>query len=62
LKTNIEREREEEEETSWVVVRDTIFVGRGIERKSYILVLKVPRQCPLVLLVEAAHLTGIIFF
>jgi hypothetical protein len=43
-------------------VRDTTF-GGGARKKEFIFpVLKVPRQCPLVLLVEAAHLIGIRFY
>jgi hypothetical protein len=43
-------------------VRDTRFWG-GVRKKETIFpVLKVPRQCPLVLLVEAAHTIGIRFF
>jgi hypothetical protein len=35
----------------------------GVRKKETIFpVLKVPRQCPLVLLVEAAHMVGIRFF
>jgi hypothetical protein len=39
------------------VVKDTTFRVR--KEESTFPVLKVPRQCPLVLLVEAAHLIGI---
>jgi hypothetical protein len=38
------------------------YIG-GVRKKETIFpVLKVPRQCPLVLLVEAAHIIGIRFF
>jgi hypothetical protein len=47
------------EERSGKVVRDTTFRVR--KKESIFPVLKVPRQCPLVLLVEAAHLIGIRF-
>jgi hypothetical protein len=40
-----------------VIVRDTTFEGEGQETISP--VLKVPRQCPLVLLVEVIHMIGI---
>jgi hypothetical protein len=43
-----ERERERERETVGEVVRDTTFIGA----RNIISGLKVPRQCPLVLLVE----------
>jgi hypothetical protein len=58
-----ERERERErEERNGEVVRDTRFWG-GVRKKETIFpVLKVPRQCPLVLLVEGAHMVGIRFF
>jgi hypothetical protein len=51
------RERERERE-SCMVERDIIFVGQEIISP----VLKVPRQCPLVLLVEVIHMIGINFF
>jgi hypothetical protein len=55
------REREREERNG-EVVRDTTFWG-GVRKKETISpVLKVSRQCPLVLLVEAAHIIGIRFF
>jgi hypothetical protein len=50
-----------EEKESGEVVRETTFVGRrGQETVSP--VLKVPRQCPLVLLVVIMHMIGINFF
>jgi hypothetical protein len=60
LSSTRERGRERESERSGEVVRDTIFGGSKKER-IYMSVLKVPRQCPLVLLVEAAHMIGIRF-
>jgi hypothetical protein len=42
------------------LMRDTIFGGGGQEIIS--LGLKVPRQCPLVLLVEVLHKIGINFY
>jgi hypothetical protein len=55
------RERERRRK-KWEVVRDTTFEGWGVRKKESIFpVLKVPRQCPLVLLVEAAHMIGIRF-
>jgi hypothetical protein len=50
-----EREREMRE-----VVRDTTFRVRKTE--SIFPVLKIPRQCPLVLLVEASNIIGIRFY
>jgi hypothetical protein len=47
-------------EVSGEVVKDTTF--RVSKKESIYPVLKVPRQCPLVLLVEAAHIFGIKFF
>jgi hypothetical protein len=56
------RKREREEEISGEIVRETLYLG-GVRKQEYILpVLKVPRQCPLVLLVEAARMIGIRFF
>jgi hypothetical protein len=43
------------------VVRDTTTF-RARKKKSIFPVLKVPRQCPLVLLVEEMHIIGIRFF
>jgi hypothetical protein len=54
----ISREREREEKESGEVVRDTTF--RRQETISS--VLKVPRQCSLVLLVEVMHVIGINIF
>jgi hypothetical protein len=55
------REREREERNG-EVVRDTTFWG-GVRKKETIFpVLKAPRQCPLVLLVDAAHMIGIRLF
>jgi hypothetical protein len=51
--------RREREERSGEVVKDTTF---RVRKKEFIFpILKVPRQCPLVLLVEAAHFIGIRF-
>jgi hypothetical protein len=52
-----EEERESEERESGEVVRDTKF-GEGQE--SIFPILKVPRQCQLVLLVEVMRMIGII--
>jgi hypothetical protein len=46
-------------ERSGKVVKDTTFTVR--KKESIDPVLKVPRLCPLFLLVEAAHLIGIRF-
>jgi hypothetical protein len=59
-----EKRREEkrrEEKESGEVVRDTTFLGGG-GQETIIPVLKVPRQCSLVLLVEVMHMIGINFF
>jgi hypothetical protein len=48
------RERKREK---WLVVRDTTMDER---EKNLSSVLKVPKQCPLVLPVSVKHLTGII--
>jgi hypothetical protein len=53
-------ESESERERSGKVVRDTTFRVR--ERESIYPDEKAPRQCPLVLLVEATHLIGIRFY
>jgi hypothetical protein len=39
-----------------VIVKDAILVGVEGSRKNVSLVLKVPRQCPLVLLAEVMHM------
>jgi hypothetical protein len=46
------------ERESGEVVRNTIFRG---QQGNIFPVLKVPRQCPLVLLVETMHIVGINF-
>jgi hypothetical protein len=46
-------ERRRRRKRSGAVVRDTTF--RVIKKESIFPVLKVPRPCPLVLLIEAAH-------
>jgi hypothetical protein len=56
-----DREREgEKERGNGEVVRNTTF--RESKKGSIFPVLKVPRQCPLVLRVEAAHMIGIQIF
>jgi hypothetical protein len=56
-------EREREEERNREVARDTTIGRGGVRKKESVFpVLKVPRQCPLVLLVEAAHIIGIRLF
>jgi hypothetical protein len=50
----------EREERSGEVVKDTTFTVR--KKESIFPVLKVPRQYPLVLLVEAAHFIGNRFY
>jgi hypothetical protein len=42
-------------------VKDTTFGGKVRKKESIFPVYKVPRQCPLVLLVEAAHIIKIKF-
>jgi hypothetical protein len=54
-----ERERERRERNG-KVVKDTTFIVR--KKVSIFPVLKVPRQCPPVLLEEAAHFIGITFY
>jgi hypothetical protein len=56
--TERERERERERRES----SSERYTYRVRKKESIFLVLKVPRQCPLVLLVEAAHLIGIRFY
>jgi hypothetical protein len=54
-------ERERERRKKWGTSERHYILG-GIRKKETIFpVLKVPRQCPLVLLVEAAHMIGIRF-
>jgi hypothetical protein len=48
---------ETEEKESGEIVRDTVFWGQ----ETTFPVLKVPRQCPLVLLVQVMHMMGINF-
>jgi hypothetical protein len=56
-----EREREKKKKEVGGSVRHYMW-GGGVRKKEPIFpVLKVPRQCPLVLLVEAAHVNGIRF-
>jgi hypothetical protein len=50
-----------EEKETGDTVGDTTLGGRG-EQKTIFPVLKVPRQCPLVLLVEIMHMFGINFY
>jgi hypothetical protein len=50
------REREREEKVGWVV-RDTTF-NRGGGEKAKFATMKVPRQCPLVLLVKVSWIGG----
>jgi hypothetical protein len=58
--TQIQRERERRKK--WGST-ERHYILRGVRKKETIFpVLKVPRQCPLVLLVEAAHMIGIRFF
>jgi hypothetical protein len=54
LKPKREREREERK-VGWVV-RDTTFNRRG--KKAKFAAMKVPRQCPLVLLVKVSWIGG----
>jgi hypothetical protein len=51
------REREREERKVGWVVRDTTF-NRGGGRKAMFAAMKVPRQCPLVLLVKVSWIGG----
>jgi hypothetical protein len=54
--------RERERRKKWGSSERHYILG-GVRKKETIYPgLKVPRQCPLVLLVEAAHMTGIRFF
>jgi hypothetical protein len=55
-----ERERERERRKKWGSSERHDILGS--KKESIFPVLKVPRQCPLVLLVEAAHMIGIRFF
>jgi hypothetical protein len=50
-------QQKERRERKWEVLRGTTFGGRGQETVSP--VLKAPRQCPLVLLVELMHMMEI---
>jgi hypothetical protein len=54
-----EKRREEKRREGGEVMRDTTFEG-GQETISA--VLKVPRQCSLVLLVQVTHMIGINFY
>jgi hypothetical protein len=54
-----ERERERERESE-EAVRGITFCGRG--KKLYLILFKVPSQCPLLLLVEVMLISGINFF
>jgi hypothetical protein len=55
-------DRERERRNKWGSSERHYILG-GVRKKETIFpVLKVPRQCPLVLLVETAHMIGIIFF
>jgi hypothetical protein len=57
---NYSKEEERKEKASGEVVRDNIFGGGGQETTSP--VLKVPWQCPLVLLADLIHMMGTDFF
>jgi hypothetical protein len=58
---NIRSTGKREEKESGAVVRDTRFGGVG-GQETISPLLKVPRQCPLVLLAEVMHMIGTNFY
>jgi hypothetical protein len=56
----VKNKKEKERERGGEVMKDTTFRVR--KKESIFPVQKVPRQCPLVLLVEAAHFVGNSFY
>jgi hypothetical protein len=58
---NYSKERKRKQKANGEVMRDNTFGGVG-EQETTSPVLKVPWQCPLVLLVELMHMMGIHFY